>query len=939
MRTIHNEKDFEEAFHEIEKQRSEGNLLQAIHGYKALLLYRLKLMNSDSSQRFNSHDAIVIERLGDLSWLFGWAEISNQLFESLQKISSQVNNHYFTFYIILKRVSLKIDLGNLESAFVLLQELFPYIGGIEEVSFNNLDQWNAQINIPVHNKLQENLLRVRLYYLFGSILIRLGQYQESIASYKYASKIAKTDSHPMIVSLEIPINLNMGRAYLEFGDLKNTKEILDLTSNYHTNLVNRVNYLELHSKYHMMMGNFGGAKRSLEEIVEICRRKQLAKAHINALCNLSNNCIFLNQVTVAENLLEKAKEIATQIDENSNLGKINILSKLAQQRASPILPEVSIVSSFTTKSKYSTPTQPTLPHDKLYNLSDFTQTDYFLSYFEDKALVFRYLLGNTDFEYAKTYLGELKMIFQSTDSKLIKNRLDLLQLLLAYYKDSDKVNYEYVESIKNYFIEQNLIPELWGLQRFQSWIEKDLNQVQHLKQHNQILLNQLAQSLESSEQSIYLLNKWTGEEEYLSSQMNELLRLDQLSKQKKMLYRPFQKIRFLKELDKLLFELNSYKHSLTSKVFKDNRSKFDFYKNRTNWLKRLFKSDREKMEIHFLILPDRALVVYSGFLFLKYDFLSISRIEIRKRVKIINEGITKISNSRGIDWKKKFDVKALTVKVQKEIDAIASNFNLLNNVNKFPNRITKIAFYLDDALNGIPFAFVKNGQKLLLESFAMSINTSRPKVTTKRKINIALLIGLSYRNTKYKYLSGVSKEIELIKETLQQDGILIKKIEEEDASKQNILALSQTTDLLHIACHGIFSAQTPDESGLILSNGDRLNLRDIWLSTHFSNIQHVTLSSCWAADNFILPNRWILSLPETFIRCGVKSVLACFWEVSDEVAVVFMKKFYEYMIHCSPEVALQKVQLLALNNELKLSGMDTRNPFYWAGFNIFKSES
>src|SRR5262249_51782970 len=106
--------------------------------------------------------------------------------------------------------------------------------------------------------------------------------------------------------------------------------------------------------------------------------------------------------------------------------------------------------------------------------------------------------------------------------------------------------------------------------------------------------------------------------------------------------------------------------------------------------------------------------------------------------------------------------------------------------------------------------------------------------------------------------------------------------------------------------------------------------------TEFANCRHVTLSSCWAADNFILPGRWIVSLPETLHRAGAQSILACPWPVDDEVAAAFMARFYDLLADLPRAQALQQTQIECGNSQWpECQHIDTPPPFYWAGFKLF----
>lgn len=158
------------------------------------------------------------------------------------------------------------------------------------------------------------------------------------------------------------------------------------------------------------------------------------------------------------------------------------------------------------------------------------------------------------------------------------------------------------------------------------------------------------------------------------------------------------------------------------------------------------------------------------------------------------------------------------------------------------------------------------------------------------------------------------------------------------AYKDAIIESIAKVSLLHIACHGAFNASQPDQSGLVLIDEDGkqdiLTLREL-SQINLTKLRHVTLSSCWSADHFILPGRWIISLPETLWRSGTHSILGCLWEIDDKVAVSFMTSFYNYLDKFPRDEALRRTQLDCLFGRLPNCNIDTANPLFWAGFNLY----
>jgi CHAT domain-containing protein len=161
----------------------------------------------------------------------------------------------------------------------------------------------------------------------------------------------------------------------------------------------------------------------------------------------------------------------------------------------------------------------------------------------------------------------------------------------------------------------------------------------------------------------------------------------------------------------------------------------------------------------------------------------------------------------------------------------------------------------------------------------------------------------------------------------------------EPAKKAAILDRLPRADLFHIACHGVFKADAPDQSGLVLipqpDAPEILSLREL-SDLNLADLRHATLSSCWSADHFILPGRWIISLPETLWRAGARSILGCLWVVSDDLTVAFMRRFYERLETCPRDEALQLTQLECLRRKLPNCEIeDQSNLYYWAGYNLY----
>ena len=114
-----------------------------------------------------------------------------------------------------------------------------------------------------------------------------------------------------------------------------------------------------------------------------------------------------------------------------------------------------------------------------------------------------------------------------------------------------------------------------------------------------------------------------------------------------------------------------------------------------------------------------------------------------------------------------------------------------------------------------------------------------------------------------------------------------------------------------------------------------LTIRDL-ARVDLTSVDQAVITSCWGADNYVLPGRFVISLPETLWRAGVRTILACLWEVSDEVAGPFIRAFYHHLDAMPRDEALRETQRQCRASTLPGCSLnDTSDPFFWAGFQIY----
>jgi len=140
--------------------------------------------------------------------------------------------------------------------------------------------------------------------------------------------------------------------------------------------------------------------------------------------------------------------------------------------------------------------------------------------------------------------------------------------------------------------------------------------------------------------------------------------------------------------------------------------------------------------------------------------------------------------------------------------------------------------------------------------------------------------------------------------------------------------------VIHLAVHGVASAQYPDRAALVLGNSPEssedglLQVREIRdLGIH---ADLVTLSACDTGNGRLLGEEGIASLERAFLLAGAKSVIASLWTADDTYTIALMKRFYQHLVEGSnKDTALRQAKL----DLIKEFG-DQALPVYWAGFTL-----
>ena len=237
----------------------------------------------------------------------------------------------------------------------------------------------------------------------------------------------------------------------------------------------------------------------------------------------------------------------------------------------------------------------------------------------------------------------------------------------------------------------------------------------------------------------------------------------------------------------------------------------------------------------------------------------------------------------------------------------------------------------DEALSLIPFAALYDGERFLVEKYAIvttpGLQLTDPQPAPRENFE-ALLVGLSEGVQGFPPLPNVPEELDTIGKILQGDSEQL--LNRAYGKKALADAVAQNTyRIIHMATHGEFNSD-PNQTFLLTYDGKLLlnQFGSLLKLGQFSDepVELLILSACSTAVGDI---RAAFGLAGIALESGARSAIATLWSVHDEATMLAMTDFYR-QFQSRPDFnkaqALQSAQLNLLNQP------QYRHPFYWSPF-------
>ncbi|HEY9808110.1 MAG TPA: CHAT domain-containing protein [Halomicronema sp.] len=276
------------------------------------------------------------------------------------------------------------------------------------------------------------------------------------------------------------------------------------------------------------------------------------------------------------------------------------------------------------------------------------------------------------------------------------------------------------------------------------------------------------------------------------------------------------------------------------------------------------------------------------------------------------------------------------------------------------NKIDTLVFAMDSGLRSTPVAAMHDGEKFLIEKYAVSLIPSFGLTDSRyRDIrNLKILAMGASQFSDQNDLPAVPLELsEILRGDWQGQKLLDEQFTLENFIEQN---QKQYFGIIHLATHGEFQAGNISNSYIQFWNR-KLKMNELqevakvlgWNSTSGQPVELMVLSACRTA---LGDEQAELGFAGLAVQAGVKSALASLWYVSDAGTLALMNEFYKQLSLTANKVeALRQAQLallggkvkveqgqlrgsnqeyLALPSQVSLNNVNLSHPYFWSAFTL-----
>ena len=246
-----------------------------------------------------------------------------------------------------------------------------------------------------------------------------------------------------------------------------------------------------------------------------------------------------------------------------------------------------------------------------------------------------------------------------------------------------------------------------------------------------------------------------------------------------------------------------------------------------------------------------------------------------------------------------------------------------------------ILYAPDGPLRYIPLAALHDGDRWLIERFSINNITAATltDLTNAESFKPKVLAG-AFATGNYKFQVGTRQfslaglkfaepEVNNIAAQIPRTTKLIN----DNFNLASILPQLNDHNIIHFATHAAFVKGKPEDSFILLGNGDRVTLREVE-SWNLTAVDLIVLSACQTATGQQLGDGVeVLGLGYQMQQAGALATIASLWSVDDEGTKLLMDVLYKQL----QKGKTSKIEALR-QAQISLIQSDRNHPYYWAPF-------
>jgi CHAT domain-containing protein len=239
-----------------------------------------------------------------------------------------------------------------------------------------------------------------------------------------------------------------------------------------------------------------------------------------------------------------------------------------------------------------------------------------------------------------------------------------------------------------------------------------------------------------------------------------------------------------------------------------------------------------------------------------------------------------------------------------------------------------LVFVLDGKLRNIPMAALYDGEKYLIEKYAVTLSPGLQLLssTSLQKSQLtALVAGISESRDGFSALPAVEKEVRKIASTVGSLPLINQSFTSSALADR---VKNDKANVVHLATHGQFSSRLEDT--FLLTWDGRVNVKELseLLKNREGNANAINLLVLSACDTATGDDRAVLGLAGLAVKSGARSTIASLWPVRDKAAARLMSQFYDNLKqpNMSKAEALRQAQIQLIHKS------DFDHPFFWSAF-------